>query len=245
MSLESPSPDHVPRTNRQVDHATDILIWDRTNDRSIVNLVDEKAGMNLEMSRKEKPELFELDEMELMQLLDDKAINITPTDNRLRMRFWLEYDYAQSNHAKMIDLARVAAGSCELQFLRLKYFRRPEKLCWLLCPPQDYMMELNEVLKLSLRQMRKIVATPFDSNVRLGELQAKIHTMLEARAYGAPVQKTLSIQGFLPGVQTARTVNEQVQEESALDLSKRLQQAKEMAAAGLNGGVVETTGTKV
>lgn len=232
----------VPRTQYQHDFATDIMIWDRNNPRSVVNLVDEKAGMHLENSRKEKPHFFDLDETELTKVLDAMDFTPSPTDNRLRIKFWMEYDFTQTQQTSNIDLRRVAAGTCELDFLRLKYFKRPERVAWLLCPPHDYMTRVNEALQLSITQMRKILAVPVEKNgkvdTRLGELQAKIHVMLESRIHGTPVQRNLSIQSFIPGHQAAKAIGAETTEDTAEELAKRLNKAKEMADTNLNGGVV-------
>src|ERR1041384_7730963 len=79
---------------------------DRSNPISVVNLVPGAVGKALEDALFTNPEFFDKDERALWVFLRKDNKQPTPTDNRLRLKFWMEYDNAMAKGARM-NLANV------------------------------------------------------------------------------------------------------------------------------------------
>jgi hypothetical protein len=172
-------------------------IWSRADDRSLINLVPEAVAQSLVESTQAEPELFHMDERTLLLALRQKDIPPTPTDNRLRLSFWNEYERAQANQEKM-NITTVFAGICTRAYFYGRYLKRPEKAAWLVCPPASYEVVAKEALTFGLEQLREILSLPIKDaqgrvNVKLGELQAKIVAMLDQRLKGGITQTIKSM----------------------------------------------------
>jgi hypothetical protein len=73
-----------------------LSLWTEHNERALSKLVPPDAYAHMLLAREKRPELFEMEEYELEKLLKSERKQPSPTDNMLRMRFWTEYDIAQS-----------------------------------------------------------------------------------------------------------------------------------------------------
>lgn len=168
-------------------------LWSRADERALINLVPGSLGEALLAASQSHPELFQMDERTLYKSLRDLNMQPTPTDNRLRLAFWNEYDRAQATHRPM-EMVSVFAGVCHKSYFFGRYITRPEKLAWLVCPPASYEVVATEALSYGLEQMREILSLPIKDaqgrvNVKLGELQAKIVVMLDQRLKGGFTQR--------------------------------------------------------
>jgi hypothetical protein len=176
---------------------TDVIavtdLWDRTNPRSIINLVQPGLGRALLEAAKVRGDLFEMDERTLYKQLRSDGKLPTATDNRLRMNFWQEYDRAQATNRDM-EIVAIYAGVCSNNYFMNRYLLMPEKVAWMACAPASYSVIMEEALAFGIEQLRDILEMPMVDgkgriNVKLAELKAKITDMLIIRVKGAVTQK--------------------------------------------------------
>lgn len=125
-----------------------------------------------------------------------KLGEMSPTIAKLRILFWREYDRAHELRYKM-DINRICMGVCTRSaFLRL--MRTVTNFAWMLTPPMDYLLEVEELSRAALHQMRALLESPLNSgtgevNVRLGELKLKILMALDMRLHGAYLQRSMQV----------------------------------------------------
>jgi hypothetical protein len=178
-----------------IETATDI--WKRDDERSLINILPTVVSNKLIEGSKGRPDLFGLDERTLFKTLRTEKKVPTPTDNRLRLAFWMEYDRAQASNKRM-EILPIVAGICMPHYFYNEYLQRPEKVAWLVCPPASYEVVMEEGLQFGIEQLRDILEQPHVSlnsknqevvNVKLAELKAKIVAMLDVRVKGAPLQR--------------------------------------------------------
>src|SRR4051812_4816371 len=89
-------------------------LWDPENTRSVINIVPATLGSAMLMASRDHGELFVLDERDLK-----RKVSPTPTDNRLRLAFWMEYDRAQAQGGKM-EMTRIYTGICTRAYFEEK-----------------------------------------------------------------------------------------------------------------------------
>lgn len=183
------------------------------------------------------PEYFDLDERELWRKLRDDSKTPTPTDNRLRLKFWVEYDRAMA-HGGRFTIGNVLASLCTGEYFYKKYLSHPGKVAWLVTPPAGYLVKAEEALEFGLEQLRDLLDQPHVSfgkvDTKLGELKAKIVMMLDARVKGAVVQRSMNM-----NINTStNTVNKELTGASMEELEKRL---KELDARERRARNVPTT----
>lgn len=176
----------------------ELSITDAENSRSIVRLVPPAVSQLFQDHIFTHEEFFNLDEKELYKRLRDTNAQPSPTDNRLRLKFWMEYDRVQDRQESQINITNVVAGICSREFFYKNYLKNPYKCAWLLCPPAGYMVKAEEALEFSLEQLRDLLEQPHIGaggkvDTKLGELKVKIFAMLDARVKGAVVQKNLNL----------------------------------------------------
>lgn len=143
-------------------------------------------------------ELFGKDEKTLYKLLRSQEETPTPTDHRLRLKFWFEYDQVRERGGQVMRMPHVIAGITTPQYFSEVFIKRPEKLAWLLCPPASYLVKTEEGLSFGIDQLRDILEQDHilpngRVDTKLGELKAKITMMLDARVKGAVVQRSLNL----------------------------------------------------
>jgi hypothetical protein len=168
-------------------------LWDRTEPRSILNLVPPAVQAAMLNAGASHGEYFGLDERALFKLLRTEAKEPGQTDNQLRYKFWFEYEASLAEHRDM-NMTRVYAGICHRSYFYEKILARPEKVAWMVTPILDYALKLEEAVSYGNERMRDILeidpATyPPGTRIKLMELQAKVFSMLDARKYGAFTQK--------------------------------------------------------
>lgn len=175
------------------------------------------------------PDLFAYDEHSLSRRLKQSKRPPNPTDNRLRLKFWLEYDMVVAGHRKQMEISQIIAGICDRYFFMAKYLKDPYRVAWLLCPPAGYVTKTEEALEFGLEELRDILALPhYDEvtgkiNVSLGELKAKIVAMLDSRVRGAVVSKNLNLNLHAGSKQVAAMTKAMTMDE----LQKEIQELEE------------------
>ncbi len=224
-----------------------IYIWDEKNPRAIINLLPKATREAVMKALYNSPELFDVDEQHLFRTLREKELSPSATDNRLRLKFWFEYDYCQAYFSKEIDIARVAAGVCSYEYLTMKYLKEPYKVAWMLCPPVGYAAKVHEALEFGIEQLRDILEAPHKVggkiDTKLGELKLKIVMNMELRERGSVPQKIIS--AHLSGKQAVDAVKNATTGPSMEDLDKRIKAAQERQKKLLNGGAVINVTKKV
>jgi hypothetical protein len=248
--LEFP-PTEKGSTNSVLESVRDsepVVLFDTNDPRALLNLLPATVRKAIEdaMFDASNAELFAMDEMTLYKYIKDSpaAWNVTPTDNRIRLKWWMEYDFCQATMARGMEMKRVIAGVCTHEFFYRRYLNVPYKVAWLLCPPTGYAIKVNEALEFSLEQMRDILSQPHVRggivDTKLGELKAKIHAMLDVRVKGAPMQKTMNINAQLSGAAAGRAVMAATAQPSMEQLERRMRELETRERELLNGGEVRT-----
>lgn len=214
-------------------HAISLL--DKTDPRSLVNLLPGALKTALESAYEKDPVLFGMDERVLLGTLRSRKQTPTITDNRLRMKFWNEYDRVQATSTKEVNVTAIIAGICSRQFFYEHYLKSPEHVAWLLCVPASYEVVMEEALQFALEQMRDVLALPNEDasgklNTKLIELKAKITDMLHARVKGAVVQKNLNINA------TPAQVQQTGEDMTMEDIQRRMKEIEKRKAQAINGG---------
>ncbi len=166
-----------------------IDLWNKADDRSLINIVPPALESAFLAAANANPELFAGDERDLYKKLRDSARTPSPTDNRLRLAFWMEYDRAQANF-KNIRIDNVFGGICTRSYFYGAYLNNPHKVAWLLMPPTSYVVKMEETLDFGLDQLRDILEMECGPrDVKLMELKAKIVAMVDQRVRGAVTQR--------------------------------------------------------
>jgi hypothetical protein len=182
----------------------------------------------LEAAIFERPELFDKTEQELHAHLRELGKTPNPTDNRLRMGFWREYELAQSKGYAQINVEAAVAGICTRQLFYERYLKIPEKLAWLMCPTTGYMVKAEEALEFGIDQMRDLLDRDHiiggKVDTKLAELKLKIVLALEARVKGAVVQKQMNLHAHLAGKEAAVAIGAAGQGATMEDLQKQLKE---------------------
>lgn len=115
------------------------------------------------------------------------------TTNMIRRMFWLEYDRAVETRMKM-DMTRVYTGVCSRQAF-YKNLQSIDFIAWMVCPPQEYLVQTEELLAIGLKQIRQILMLPvvgqFGVDTKLAEVKLKAVMMLDMRLKGAYVQRSM------------------------------------------------------
>lgn len=223
-------------------------LWVRDDERSVINLVPGAVSEALLGTSKARPELFQMDERTLLKQLREEEMLPTPTDNRLRLAFWNEYDRSQERRG-MMDMVAVYAGVCNKSYFYGRYLTRPEKMAWLVCPPASYEVVATEALSFGLEQLREILSLPVKDtqgrvNVKLGELQAKIVVMLDQRLKGGFTQRLEQKSMHLNISTTDAQVSKIAMQGSMSDIEKRIKELerRERRALHLTEGAQDAGG---
>lgn len=174
-------------------------IFDISNPRSVINLVPpqiKKAMLRVPL------EFYEMDEEELVPLAFPKLQpgklkpKPTPIDCRLRTAFWIEYERCQTLLTPML-WRNIYSGACTPSYFDQHWLSQKYKVAWLLKPPADYRLALEELLTYGLEEMRELMAIPLQDdagrvNVKLAEVKFKIWQAVEMRLKGAVIQRVRS-----------------------------------------------------
>ena len=134
-------------------------LWNRCEPRSLVNLVPPVTAECFIRASVERTDLFGHDERTLLKLLKDEKAHPTPTDNRLRVSFWMEYERAQMNNTGM-EMLSVFSGVCTKPYFYHTYLLCPHKVAWLVCQPSSYEKYADEAINFGLEQLRDVLEIP-------------------------------------------------------------------------------------
>lgn len=223
----------------------DIVLWDESNPQSVINMVKQVTQVKMKKALAEQPELFERDEQELLLTLRRNHCGPSPTDNRLRLKFWMEYDYAKENGLQQLDMSRVTSGVCSNEYFYNRYLNSTTKVAWMMCPPTSYMIKSEEALEFGIEQLRDILDQPHvytdqsgrqKVDTQLASLKARIVATLDNRVRGAVVQKTMNVHVGTNNKDLVRAMATQSMENLTARLKALEVREKQLA----NGGILAT-----
>ena len=221
--------------------------WDRTNERAVINMVSHDTANAMLAAAQAAPDLFGMDQRDLYLRLRNDHMLPSPTDNRLRLAFWLEYERALEAGTKM-NMQSVYAGITTGPTWTQKIIHSPTRMAWILTPPTDYIVKISEALEFGIDRLRDMLELDPRSpsgklDVKLMELQAKITWMLEQRVKGAVVQRIEQKTMGLNIHTTDKAVAKAAMENSMEGLEKRLRdiEKKERLLMSLPDSGVSTT----
>jgi hypothetical protein len=213
---------------------TDVQITDafsRTEPRALINLVPTAVAAAFVEAHQASPDLFGQDERDLFLELRRTKRLPSPTDNRMRIAFWMEYDRAQARGSDM-NMEMVYGGICSRPFFYQYYLKAAYRIAWLMTPPVEYEKKLLEGLDFGLDLLRsylEIDANPEGGkpNIKLMELQAKIVSMFDQRMKGGYTQRAETKSLNLQVNTTDKAVAGAIADLSMEQMEKRMQLLEE------------------
>lgn len=142
------------------------------------------------------PDLFPLlgHEDSLLEVLERKyRYKTPPTDGRIRMSFWLEYERALLEGDRMV-LVNIHSLVCDKRSFYRLFTACAGRTAFLLCKPAAYEKQVREMLSHGMKRLRQILDMPAvlpngKVDHKMLTLQAKIVGMVDMRVHGAPTQK--------------------------------------------------------
>lgn len=139
------------------------------------------------------PEFFGLDEDECLKAIDAGLLGMGPTANSLRMKFWYEYDLAQSE-SRNIRAVNIFMGICDAVVF-YKKMKDPRQVAWLLTRPASYEDATAEMHQFALKRLRQDLENP---DPKMAKVRLEIFIALDNRIKGAVVQKTMNLHAKVP-----------------------------------------------
>lgn len=230
-----PAPSHdVPMLPTELPAPRPVSLLETDNPAAVINLVPPSLKTAIEDAFFELEHLFHCDERELFMELKRNNRMPSATDNRVRLKFWVEYDRVCSLAGGRMNMQNVIAGVCS-QELWHKYLKNPYKVAWLMCVPTGYLIKAEEALEFGLEQLRDVLSI---SHVLSGDrvdhklinTKLKIVQMLDLRVKGAPVQR--SVHAHVSGAEAKGIIAQGAgeTEESLMRQLKQLEAANRRAA---------------
>jgi len=175
--------------NRQIkahaENHSGICIFDKVEPRSVYNLVPAAVQEAIENVN---PEYYKWSEKAL-----EKHAQLDVRDYRLRLAFWNEYYETQDKHKKGMAMGRMIMGVCTNAYWYEEILPNPLKLAWILYPPANYAKAMEEILDLSMRQMRNIMTLNHNRksgfDIPLIKEKIKIFALIDNRVRGSVLQR--------------------------------------------------------
>jgi hypothetical protein len=169
-----------------VNHEPEREIYNVDSPNSVINLVPPYVQNAL---RQIEPDYLLKDEIELKKILKPTAVM-----NRLRLRFWEEYDFACAA-SKQMRMTKVYAGVCHVDYWDKVVCKDARYFAWIACPPVNYEVAMKDILDEGIRQIRKIItANIVDENgkmdARAAEIFLKAYALVDVKVHGMPVLRT-------------------------------------------------------
>ena len=243
LVLESDVPSIDPSQSLAVIDGSDkvLTIWDETNPRSVFNLLPQSVKNHLTEAFKAKPEIFNMDEYVLYRTLSRNNIQPSPTDNTIRMKFWIEYDDCQMNMKKNMDITRIISGICSSEYWYGVYLKSHTRLAWMLCKPVGYATKTEEALEFAAEQIRDILAQPHVVNgkldTRIADTKMKAYAFLHNIVKGAVVQKTMQLNVHTTSKSAANALMDTMATNNMESINDKLARLRRRERQLENGGI--------
>jgi hypothetical protein len=220
-----------------------IRVWNEADDRSLIRLVPDGIREKMLVIPEE---IRKLDERALREKMKP-----TPTDNQLRLSFWLEYDSCQSLCAPKMKMGNVLRGICSEDYFYGTYTREPLRMAWLVLPPVHYTVKMTEALEFGVERMREILSFPLVDkkgriNTSLAKLMITIVNQLEARVHGSVAQKLQIEQKSITMRAEAGDILDAVKTRNMAEIDKRLkylEKKERMLENGVHPGPISVEST--
>ena len=210
---------NFPELKRPKQLTFDRILKDYDNPMSVINLVpNDVAKCILAIPE----DLLDKDEETLETLIPEERR--TQTVNMLRTLFWHEFDRANEFRMRM-DMSRVYVGACSRAGF-YKICHEPDKLAWIVTPPKEYVGIIDELLTVSMKQVRAILKLPLINSMgyvdtKLADVQLKAFMMLDMRQKGGYVHRSMQLNQNINTNETRLTIaNDSV--ESSADVDERI-----------------------
>lgn len=170
-----------------IHHEPERDIYNVDTPNSVINLVPPYVQ---EAMRGINPDYILKDEIELRKILKPTAMM-----NRLRLRFWEEYDFACSTGKSTMRISKVYVGVCHIDYWLKVVCTDPRYFAWIVCPPVNYEVAMKDILDEGIRQIRKIItANIVDDNgkmdARAAEIFLKAYAIVDVKVHGMPVLRS-------------------------------------------------------
>ncbi len=123
---------------------------------------------------------------------------LTHKDRILKIAFWREY-YDAIDNGRLMSIAGMTKGVCSRDYWSRVVVKHSALLAWILQPDPSYSSTMEEMLSLSVRRLRDIVALRAVKYDRRGQvekidhslmkIQLSAHSLIENRVRGLAPQK--------------------------------------------------------
>lgn len=164
----------------------EVTVFDRKNPRSVVNLLPVKMKQYVENL---EAKWFTCSAKQL-----EAWCQPTEVEERLRITFWHEYGMAQDEN-RNINMKNVISPVCTREYFYRVVARNQSKLAYVMNPPSEYQIQVEEMLNLGLRKLREVLQLPLKEKSTgkpdhklINEL-IKITMFLDNRVKGAVTQR--------------------------------------------------------
>lgn len=178
----------------------DMALFDRSNPRSLINIVPDFFANHLEAAYIQHKNVFAMSEREMERYLKNKEKPLAYL-SRVRLSFWNEYAEAQDRKRDM-QITNIIKGVSSYEHWKDKVLDDIPSLAYVVLMPTDYKVMTQEAHHRSLQEIRDILEMPLIEewtdkngkyhkrlNTTLMSQKVKIWQLLEARVKGAIVQK--------------------------------------------------------
>lgn len=168
----------------------------------------------------------EMTELDLSRLMPLQKFSVQ--DRRLRISFWQEFHRASAEMQK-VSIDSICRGICNRRHFLEQVCANPIRLSFLLLPPADYHLALEESLDTLVSKMRDIADLPVtnesgDPIYKNIDAIMKAFSHIDNRVKGAAVQRIES---------KSVNVNATAVPSTVQDIDKRLQELETQAARGV------------
>lgn len=212
-------------------------LFDKDDPRSLYNLLPEPV---LRRVAEVPTELLTMTEAELTDLTPRRKFTVV--DYRLKHTFWKEYERA-SAHLIPMNMSNVVAGVCNKTTFTSKVLGDPVRLAFLLQPPTDYKVALEETLTTLVDKLRQVADLPVhdedgNPNYKNIELILKAFPHIDNRVKGGATQRIES-----KSVTAVVHRGEDAAPKTVDEIDERLKQLEAKVVSGPK--VVEVKGVEV
>jgi hypothetical protein len=205
---------------------------DKENPRHVLNLVPEAVRNAMERI---PAEFLAMDEDELEARAPRQKWTLV--DRRLRTAFWIEYARAQDTGSNM-QISNVFNGTCSRNYFYGTIMENKIKLAYLMRPPADYTIAMEESLNFGVARLREILDFPLWAkdkdgierpDVKVAEVILKTVTLIDQRVKGAVIQrieqKNLNVNMGAKGTQEAEAISVDEIDRKLAELSQAIKPA--------------------
>lgn len=163
-----------------------VSIFDKKNPHSLLNMVPATL----------RQRIGELDKRWFTyspRILKSKC-HPNATEEQLRIAFWHEYASAQERNVSM-RMDNVYGPVCTKDFFYRVIMKSDSKVAWLVSPPAEYQIQVEEMLHLGLTRIREVLSLPLlkkgtrEPDHRLIGEMVKIVALLDNRVKGSVIQR--------------------------------------------------------